>query len=107
MKKVVRLTESDLVRIVKRVILEQSVNCDNDFNKIESSLEYKYHQKGWIGSKLNQNDKGMSEYVCLKDHKGYIKKIIPTITNENLKCVQNKMVNWCKAEGYNTGNQIS
>jgi len=107
MKKVVRLTESDLVRIVKRVILEQSVNCEDDFKKIESSLESDYEDKGWGINKLNKNSKGMSEYVCLKDHKDYIKKIIPTITNENLKCVQNKMTNFCKTEGYRLGNKIS
>jgi len=107
MKKVVRLTESDLVRIVKRVILEQSVNCDNDFKKIESSLESEYINSGWVGSKLKKNEKGMNEYVCLKDHKDYIKKIIPTITNENLKCVQNKMISFCKTEGYGANKKIS
>ncbi len=34
MKKIVRLTESDLIRLVKRVINEQSETCDKTFNDL-------------------------------------------------------------------------
>lgn len=63
MKKVIRLTESDLTRIIKRVIEEQSV----DF-------------KDWAGparnlhSRPTSTDKELIDWVCTTWNEGYFKE---------------------------------
>ena len=110
MRKVVRLTESDLIRIVKRVISEQT-SCDDEFSKIEQHLEDDYLANRGFFKRLPFNTdftgEEMFKFVCVKDHLGYIKSVIPTINNEKLKCVQSRMLDFCKSEGYTTPSKIS
>jgi hypothetical protein len=62
MKKIVRLTEDDLTRIVKRVILEQTtgLNTDKGFNS--NSFKDKSNDKGFNSNLLinKTNDKGFN-----------------------------------------------
>jgi len=95
MKKVVRLTESDLVRLVKRVIMEQ-VTCDVEWTTVKTALE----------KKINMSySKGMdiTSFVCGKDQTGFITGQFKTspLDNEKLKCIHGKMGEWCKNQGYN------
>ena len=43
MKKIIKLTESDLTRIIKRVITEQSFNCQEEWGVTKENLEKLYH----------------------------------------------------------------
>jgi len=92
MKKVVRLTESDLVRLVKRVIMEQ-VNCDVEWTTVETALE----------KKINMSNIDITSFVCVKDLTDFITEQFKTspLDNEKLKCIHGKMGEWCKSQGYN------
>jgi hypothetical protein len=92
MKKVVRLTESDLVRLVKRVIMEQ-VTCDVEWTTVKTALE----------KKINMSDMDITSFVCGKDQTGFITGQFKTspLDNEKLKCIHGKMGEWCKSQGYN------
>jgi len=92
MKKVVRLTESDLIKIVKRVIVEQ-VTCDVEWTKVKTALE----------KKINMSDMDITSFVCGKDQTGFITGQFKTspLDDEKLKCIHVKMGEWCKNQGYN------
>ena len=89
MKKIVRLTESDITRIVKRVIMEQD-GCETEWTTVKTALE----------KKINMSDIDITSYVCKKDQTGFIKGQVPTIDDVKLKCIHGKMGEWCKSEGY-------
>ena len=89
MKKIIRLTESDLMRIVKRVIMEQD-GCETEWTTVKTALE----------KKINMSDIDITSYVCNKDQTGFIKGQVPTIDDVKLKCIHGKMGEWCKSEGY-------
>jgi hypothetical protein len=90
MKKVIRLTESDLVRIVKRVINEQETDCNTEWVKVKTSLE----------KKINMSDIDITPYFCGKDQTGFIKGQVTDIDDVKLKCVHTKIGEWCDNEGY-------
>jgi protein-arginine kinase activator protein McsA len=62
MKKIVRLTESDLVRIVKRVIKEQTEDLQDDMlqqiidmdRELDNDPTYKRYEKVYTGNKLKR-----------------------------------------------------
>jgi|688.fasta_scaffold00958_61 hypothetical protein len=90
MKKIVRLTERDLSRIVRRVIKEQATDCSIEWSKVKKALE----------NKINMSDIDITSYVCAKDQSGFIKGQTPDIDEEKLKCVHIEMGEWCKSQGY-------
>ncbi len=65
MKKVIRLTEKDLTRIVKRVINENDVDwlLDHDFREIKSGL---YQAKDAIDKGDTENASGIIEILTYK-----------------------------------------
>lgn len=66
MKKVIRLTESDLTRIVKRVIEEQSSSKDFEYEKKESGI----HGIGLFATEdINKSQKGLMIQIT---DKGYL-----------------------------------
>jgi TRAP-type C4-dicarboxylate transport system substrate-binding protein len=66
MKKIVRLTESDLVRIVKRVINEQSQDAEKFFRKkYPTVIEMAEYADNKVGSTMNR---GLS---FLSDNNGF------------------------------------
>ena len=91
MKRIIRLTESDLVRLVKRVIMEQ-VTCDVEWTTVKKALE----------TKINMSDMDITSFVCGKDQTGFITGQFKTspLDSEKLKCIHGKMGEWCKSEGY-------
>jgi hypothetical protein len=89
MKKIIRLTESDLARIVKRVIMEQD-DCETEWKTVKTALE----------KKINMSDIDITSFVCGKDQTGFIKGQVPTIVDEKLKCIHGKMGEWCESKGY-------
>lgn len=89
MKKIIRLTESDLTRIVKRVIMEQN-DCDTEWATVKTALE----------KKRNMKDFDVTPLVCKKDQTGFIKEQVPTIDDVKLKCIHGKMGEWCTSKGY-------
>jgi len=65
MKKIIRLTESDLTRLVKRVINENDVDSliDHDFRQIKSGL---YQAKDAIDKGDTENASGIIEILTYK-----------------------------------------
>ena len=68
MKKVIRLTESDLVRIVKRVISEQKIT---DIRKGEGSDPYEYGIEQGSCITFFTRKKGTQQWVKPDDDKQY------------------------------------
>ena len=95
MKKIVRLTENDLTRIVKRVLKEQADNNTPEF--IEDSLLNKFFNKVAPNDKFINNVKRY-----LKDLSGksfdqkmeQIKNALPTLEGKSLDEVKNAYMNF-------------
>ena len=85
MGKIIRLTESDLVRLVKRVLAEESVNNNEDESVKKSSLVHLIvtfldeidHPKGvcYVATKLNDNGEVILD---VNIQKGYFEVGFPT-----------------------------
>ena len=97
MKKVIRLTESDLTRIVKRVIMEQETEIKNFEGRINSEISscltkpknFKIPNSCY---KPNTNQKQYVDYKqfskCVSDLKNMDPGIYSTEHRELLKCLQ-------------------
>jgi len=69
MKKVIRLTESDLMRIVKRVISEQSIGSHGPaVSQIGAGPARNLH------SRPTSSDKELFDWVCTTWNEGYFKE---------------------------------
>jgi hypothetical protein len=83
MKRIVRLTESDLIRLVKRVINEQSENCEDEWEVV-----YKYMEDA-----ADKNESiDIRPYYCKKDPSKFVKEVYPNIDESKLKCLNQKII---------------
>ena len=88
MKKIIRLTESDLARIVKKVLNEQSsTNCDRDWQKILYKFKTDEERE-----KVFCNDEKRN-----KEFKDAVNKKQLDANNE--ACLRTKTVQWCRGKG--------
>lgn len=62
MKKIIRLTESDLTRLVKRVIAETGTDSKVRFLKLDKKLKEKYYNDVCKAGKLVPKDSEVEEY---------------------------------------------
>ena len=67
MKKVIRLTESDLMRIVKRVISEQSIGSAGPARNLKPTTRS-------IPSRPTSTDNELMDWVCTTWNEGYFKE---------------------------------
>ena len=86
MKKIIRLTESDITRIVKKVILEQLNDCDEEWKGFLGKFEklYKSTPKSTFCKKIN--------------FEGFVKLDNPYFDSTKLPCLKSKFQEWCKSE---------
>jgi hypothetical protein len=100
MKKIVRLTESDLVRLVKRIIKEQSNSTEVDFPLVDSPLQTKKDKQskfpeGSLWNKIEDVRLGASEKskqinsFCFEN--GF--KIVPEWTDSSKVTYEKKSTN--------------
>jgi hypothetical protein len=102
MKKTIRLTESDLMRIVKKVIKE---NEEMDFLNYRSPIDRPEGKITFTSEELNKikdevlrlNNPGFFEPYELET---YLDGITNNLYGENQKA-KNKLINWLKSEGIN------
>lgn len=62
MKKIIRLTESDLTRLVKRVIAETDTDSKVEFLKLDKKLKEKYYNDVCTMGKVNPKDPEVEKY---------------------------------------------
>jgi len=87
MKKIIRLTESDLTKIIKRVIMEQSLDCQEEWGVTSENLEKLYrNNKGFICGKVKEKSK-LEQIIKLK---------LNYFDNTKLDCMFGKFNEWCK-----------
>jgi hypothetical protein len=87
MKKIIRLTESDLKRIIKRVINEQSFDCQEEWDITSDNLEKLYQSnKTFICGKIKEKSK-LEPIIKLK---------VKHFDNNKLECMFDKFTEWCK-----------
>jgi hypothetical protein len=70
MKKIIRLTESDLTRLVKRVIAETDTDSKVEFLKLDKKLKEKYYNDVCkMGKSLPKDFRKMDTTLKLEQHK--------------------------------------
>jgi len=112
MKKVIRLTESDLVRLVKRVLTESNVNavCLSEMNDIydlfvtelmssETAVKYKRPDIRFLGG-LKQLYNGDEAVICSKRFEDWRNNVLNDHYKSNpdvLECIRKKVAENCKS----------
>jgi len=87
MKKIIKLTESDLTKIIKRVIMEQSLDCQEEWRITSENLEILYrHNKYFICGKIKEKSK-LKQIIKLK---------LDYFDDTKLDCMFNKFNEWCE-----------
>ena len=112
MKKVIRLTESDLVKIVKRVLTESDVNavCLSEMDSIfellvtelmssETAVKYKRPDIRFLGDmkRLYSGDEGV---ICSRRFEDWRNNVLNDHYKSNpdvLECLQKKVDELCKS----------
>jgi hypothetical protein len=89
MKKIIKLTESDLTKIIKRVIMEQSLDCQEEWGVTSENLEKLYHNnKVFICGKVKEKSK-LEQIIKLK---------LNYFDTTKLDCMFNKFNEWCRTK---------
>ena len=112
MKKVIRLTESDLVRIVKRVIRESDVSteCNNEMDGVygllssellndKNAVKYKRPDTTFLLD-LKQLRNGDQPVICSRRFKDWRSNVLNDHYKSNpelLKCMEMKVDELCKS----------
>jgi len=97
MKRIVRLTENDLARIVRRVVREQKEQSNPVADKILSEMEYLCNQGN------AESDAMVAAVMKIKDQATYDAIVTKVRTSPNFKQRQGKtystIADWLTAEG--------
>lgn len=96
MKKVIKLTEDDLIRIVKRVINEQDSVKEGKLDDDLSELE-KYNKESYLRKKLRENTETKSNYQQIIDN---FKSLLPDEYHNKVDEVFDHIKNYIESEGF-------
>lgn len=92
MRKVVKLTENDLMRIVKRVISEQSSMWDGTSEKTKPIVVDENKVDGIFNGIINSSSKFKSDYNKLTRYLNQLKPENTIITNNNPDTPKNELI---------------
>jgi hypothetical protein len=102
MKKIIRLTERDLTRIVRRVIIEQQTPCDIEWKKLETFYTESYNKnrpKNLLPCHFlfYEGDEKTKMFGKMVDMDGSVEYQKSKNKNELKNCLIDKLISWCES----------